>query len=271
MKFIHITIKKRYTLQTPKKVRGERMQTEIIAHRGASKYAPENTMHAFTKALEMQADAIETDVHLTKDNIPVLMHDERINRTSNGRGYIRDFTYEQLLQFDVGSWFAPKFADAKIITLDEFLSWIKQTNMRAHIELKNNKVDYDAIETIVYQHIKNHSMQERSTVSSFNFESIQRFQQMTESITLAYLTSNITKTKRQAFEKHPTNALHIKQTLLRKRLIRCSKQKNIPLRVFTINKISQMMRCYDLRIKGIFTDVPDVAVEARCNWMTRKD
>lgn len=247
------------------------MTTEIIAHRGASKYAPENTMYAFTKALDMQADAIETDVHLTKDNIPVLMHDERINRTSNGKGYIRDFTYEQLLQFDLGSWFEPTFAGAKIVTLDEFLRWIKQTNMRAHIELKNNKVDYAQIEPIVYEHIQKHSMQERSIVSSFNFESIQRFQQMTKSMTLAYLTSNITKKKRQAFENYPTNALHIKQTLLRKRLIRCSKQKNIPLRVFTINKISQMMRCYDLGIKGIFTDVPDVAVNARRNWMTRKD
>lgn len=247
------------------------MQTEIIAHRGASRYAPENTMPAFKKAFEMQADGIETDVHLTKDHIPVLMHDERINRTSNAKGFIQDFTYEQLRQFDLGSWFSPSFSEAKIVTLDEFLHWIKQTPMRAHIELKNNKIDYSSIEQIVYNYIRKHSMENKTTISSFNFESIQRFKKITNSIEVAYLTSKMNRMVRQTIREHPVHAVHIKHTLLQKNVLRCSEQKQIPLRVFTINKISQMMRCFDLGVRGIFTDVPDVAFDMRDNWLQGKD
>lgn len=247
------------------------MQTEIIAHRGASAYAPENTMYAFEKALLMNADGIETDVHLTKDDVPVLMHDERINRTSTGKGLIRDYTYEQLLQFDIGSWFSTKFTNATIITLDQFLSWIKETPLHAHIEIKNNKIDYPQIETIIHEHICNHQMEHRTNVSSFNFSSIQRFKELSQTIEVAYLTSKFTRKTRSSIKHSPLNALHIKHTLLKKQLIRYSKQKQIPLRVFTINKISHMMRCFDARVKGIFTDVPDIAYDMRRNWIYRKD
>lgn len=247
------------------------MQTEIIAHRGASAYAPENTMYAFEEALTMHADGIETDVHLTKDHIPVLMHDERINRTSNGKGFIRDYTYEQIIQFDIGSWFSSEFANATIVTLDQFLTWIKGTPLHAHIEIKNNKIDYPNIEAVVYEHICKHQMEHRTTVSSFNFSSIQRFKELSRTIEIAYLTSKMSRKIRSSIKKDPVDALHMKHTLLKRQIIRCSKQKEIPLRIFTINKISQMMRCFDVQVKGIFTDVPDIAYDMRCNWIQRKD
>ena len=103
------------------------METKIYAHRGASKYAPENTMPAFQLALDMNADGIETDVQLTKDGVPILIHDEKLKRTTTGSGYVKDYTLEELQQLDAGSWFDATFTGTKLITLEQLLQWIKPT------------------------------------------------------------------------------------------------------------------------------------------------
>lgn len=90
------------------------MTTKIIAHRGASKLAPENTMYAFELAYNLGAEGIETDVQLTKDNIPVLIHDETVRRTTNSNGYVKDFTFEELSTLDAGSWFSPIFEELEL-------------------------------------------------------------------------------------------------------------------------------------------------------------
>src|SRR5690625_5078331 len=90
------------------KEEGENLPITIIAHRGASHYAPENTISAFDLAYQLGADTIETDIHLTKDHIPVLIHDVDVNRTTNGSGYVNNFTLNELKQLDAGSWFAKK-------------------------------------------------------------------------------------------------------------------------------------------------------------------
>lgn len=108
----------------------------VINHRGFNFEAPENTMVAFKLSIEKGYRYIETDVQFTKDNIPVLLHDETIDRTSNGSGNIENFTYEELLNYDFGSWFDSKFAGTKIPTFEEFLSFCKYTGVHPYIELK---------------------------------------------------------------------------------------------------------------------------------------
>lgn len=125
----------------------------IIAHRGASKYAPENTMAAFKIAYDDGADAIETDVHLTKDFVPIIMHDEDVKRTTNGKGLIKDLTYNQISSLDNGSWFNKSFSNERIPTLEKFLQWAYKKNIRINLELKNNKIDYPYLETIVYEQL----------------------------------------------------------------------------------------------------------------------
>lgn len=92
-----------------------------IAHRGASAYAPENTRAAFDLAIAMQADAIETDVQLTADGALVLIHDERVDRTTNGTGNVAGLTLAELQTLDAGGWFAPEHAGQRILTLHEAL------------------------------------------------------------------------------------------------------------------------------------------------------
>lgn len=244
---------------------GVRMTTQIIAHRGASAYAPENTMDAFRKALDMHADGIETDVHLTKDHVPVLMHDERINRTSNEAGFIHHYTLDELQQLDIGSWFSSAFSGARIVTLEEFLSWIRETEMVAHIELKNNKIDYPNIESIVYNYINDYSMHQQTIVSSFNFDSVMRFKEIANNVEVAFLTSKMNSKTREMLKENPVHALHIKHTLLNKKMIHYSQANQMPIRVFTINKRPAMVRCFHVGVHGIFTDVPDLAYETRAN------
>ena len=95
----------------------------ILAHRGASGYAPENTFAAFNLAREMGAGGIETDIQASADGVLVLVHDTRVDRTSDGAGAVADLTWDQLSRLDAGGWFDPRFAGERIVRFDAFLDW----------------------------------------------------------------------------------------------------------------------------------------------------
>ncbi|MCS7313960.1 MAG: glycerophosphodiester phosphodiesterase family protein [Bryobacterales bacterium] len=97
----------------------------VVAHRGASRYAPENTLAAFRKAIELGADLIEFDVRETKDGHLVIMHDDTVDRTTDGEGRVSDLTLEQIKKLDAGSWFGPQFKGERVPTLEEALGTIK--------------------------------------------------------------------------------------------------------------------------------------------------
>lgn len=239
------------------------MSTEIIAHRGASKLAPENTMPAFQLAYKAGADGIETDVHLTKDNIPILIHDERLKRTTNGIGFIKDYTFEQLKQCDAGSWFSPKFTESKLISLEEFLQWIQDKPLCLHIELKNNKIDYKNLENIVYNMIYHYQIVKRTTLSTFNLKSLERLKQYNQDIGVALLTSRRNKNIVSWARALGANALHIKYRLLNQLLVDKSHQEEMALRVYTVNKPAHIRRCFEMGCDSIFTDVSYKAIHYR--------
>ena len=109
----------------------------VIAHRGASGHAPENTLASFSKALEMGTDMIEIDLHLSADDSVMVMHDAKVDRTTNGHGEIRNMTCEQLKQLDAGGWFGDQFKGEKIPTLSEVLRLV-DGKARVLIELKSS-------------------------------------------------------------------------------------------------------------------------------------
>lgn len=114
----------------------ELIKPVVFAHRGASKYAPENTLASFQKALEMGAQALELDVTLTRDGEVVVIHDDAVDRTSNGQGRVDQLTLAQIKKFDAGSWFAEEFKGEKIPTLKEVLALVGEKAL-INIELKN--------------------------------------------------------------------------------------------------------------------------------------
>lgn len=238
------------------------MTARIFAHRGASKFAPENTMAAFQLAYELNADGLETDVHLTKDNVPVLIHDEHVNRTTDGKGFVKDLTWAQLKHLDAGSWFSKNYAGLQIVSLETLLQWIKPKPLCLNIELKNNKIDYKYLEEIVYEQVKHYRLQDRTIFSTFNPLSIKRMEHF-HHIEAAFLTSK--RNIHLAFYARTfgAQALHIRYRLLRPRLISQCWQENIPIRVYTINKRRQMLRCFQSKCDGIFTDIPSRAFKYR--------
>lgn len=239
------------------------MGTTIFAHRGASMYAPENTLPAFTLAVQMGAEGIETDVQLTKDHIPVLIHDEKINRTTNGKGFVKDFTFKQLKQLDAGSWFSNTYKNASLLSLTEFLRWAKSHSLSLNIELKNNRIDYPHLEAIVFERVKHYEMLDRTIVSSFNPKSILRLKPFRDQMEVAFLVKRRTRRLLKQTKYLKAHALHIKYNALHKSLIQQAKRENILLRVYTVNRARQLLRCFRRECAGIFTDVPDIAIQKR--------
>ena len=148
----------------------------LLAHRGFSGDYPENSPLAFRMAVEKTGvDGIESDVHISKDGKLVIFHDATVERTSNGTGYIKDQTYEELLQLDIGVWKSPEFAGEHIWTLDQLLDFCDETKMLLNLELKNYEVFYEGLEQRVIDAVRAHKMLDRVFVSSFNHISMQTF------------------------------------------------------------------------------------------------
>lgn len=155
----------------------------LFGHRGYSDQYSENTMLAFSKAIESGFDGIETDVHKTKDGVLVLCHDEKINRTSDGKGYIKDMTYEELCAYNFGTKESPQ----RIPLLKELLELCKGKNVKINLEIKTNKIQYPGIELESYQMIKEMGMLDQVFFSSFYVDSLYKLRAIDSSLYLGYL------------------------------------------------------------------------------------
>lgn len=147
-------------------------KTLNLAHRGANTLAPENTMAAFRKAVEVGATGFEFDVQLSKDGAVVVIHDEKLERTTNGSGLVKDYTLEELQRFDAGKWFGEEFAGEKIPTLDQVLDEFASTELIYNIELKSGIVLYPGLEEKVIEAVKRRSLADQVVLSSFNHYSL---------------------------------------------------------------------------------------------------
>lgn len=153
--------------------------TQILAHRGYSKCYPENTMLAFKKAATFPIAGFELDVHLTKDGVPVICHDEDIARTSNGKGLTKDMTFEELkgYSFSNGMTFEDiPVEDLSMPSLEEFFDWFAQGRLIVNIELKTNIFTYPGIEEKLVDMVKAYGLEKRVIFSSFNHHTIERVQ-----------------------------------------------------------------------------------------------
>ena len=163
---------------------------KVFGHRGFSGEYPENTMLAFQKAVEAGCEGIELDVQLTKDLVPVIMHDEKVDRTTDGNGYIYDLTYAELCKLDCSypDKFAGKFGRLQIPTLREYLEWMaEEEDLITNIELKNSVYYYGGMEEKVIDMICEYGLEDRIILSSFNNASIVLCRQSDETIAGGFL------------------------------------------------------------------------------------
>ena len=157
------------------------MDQYIFAHRGASAYAPENTLEAFDMAAKMGAHGVELDVHICRSGELVVTHDETIERVSEGEGHVRDLTLSELKALHFNRTH-PEFKDARIPTLQEVFQLLRPTGMRINIELKNSMIDYPDLEKRVIELAEHEDMLGKVLFSSFSHESMLRVKRIDPSL-----------------------------------------------------------------------------------------
>lgn len=159
---------------------------KVWAHRGASAHAPENTLPAFELAHRLGADGIELDVQLTRDGIPVVIHDERVDRVSGVSGYVKDYTLEELKKLNVNRNF-PAYGSAAVPTLAEVYDLVKKTDLTVNLELKNSSIFYEGLEEKVLKLACEKGLEDRLVYSSFNHYSMRRLKQLLPAARIAFL------------------------------------------------------------------------------------
>ena len=255
MEFIYIKAK---LLIAVDKLSWEMMGMSLnYAHRGASGYYPENTMLAFEKAVEMNCDGIETDVHLTKDKIPVLCHDEKIDRTTDGTGYIMDYTYEELCKFDAGIKYGQNYKGQRIPSLEEFLIFVAKNNIQINIELKNNTIEYEGLEQTVINMVYQHSMQGKVIISSFNHYSIMKCKSLDSKIKLGFLYDDPLYKPGNYGNFAGVDALHPNFHTLKDEVVENIRGFGLMINTYTVNNEEDMKRLIKMNIDVIITNYPD--------------
>jgi len=239
----------------PIKKPGER--TLNIAHRGASSLAPENTFAAFDQALEAGADGIEFDVQLSRDNVPVIIHDERLERTTTGKGLVKELSLEELKALDAGSWFASDFKGAAIPTLEEVLTGYKDSCPIFDIELKNSNTAYPGLEAAVLEQVSRHSLESRVIISSFNADSLVACRRLNPAVRtgLIYL-EEIEEPWHYIISLGCYSAHPLFFYLQNPEIMAGFKAHNTPLYPWTVNDPVQMEHLVSEDVEAIITDLP---------------
>lgn len=229
---------------------------EIWAHRGASARQPENTIAAFAAAMEAGADGVELDVQLSADGVPVVIHDEKVERTHAGTGWVASHTVEQLQALP--SVLKPK-ADpltTRIPTLAEVLDLLAAGNQRINIELKNSVKPYKGLEAKVLAMIAERKLGKRAVLSSFNHYSLQRLRERGWTGELAAIHDGMLREAWRYFRELDVQAVHpSRHVLMVPGYVTRAHRAGFRIRVWTVNKAAQRQRCVRLGVDGIFTDV----------------
>ncbi|MDF2535012.1 MAG: glycerophosphodiester phosphodiesterase [Bacillales bacterium] len=257
-----------YTLKYKKKLIRKRsdLMTLIFAHRGYKAKYPENSMLAFIKALEVGADGIELDVHLTKDDELIVIHDEKLDRTTHTNGYVRDFTLLEIKKAHQSKWPFKKKLEP-IPTLKEVLEWIKHTNLFLNIEIKNNKIQYKDIEQKVVYLIRKYKMEQRVILSSFNHCSLALCHEIAPEIETAILYEDSLFQPWNYAKTILATAIHPYKKVATDEIIKESQRNGISVRPWTVNHPKIMKRLFEVNCAGILTDDPELAYKIRntCN------
>jgi glycerophosphoryl diester phosphodiesterase len=240
---------------------GEVKQVDNIAHRGATGYAPENTIAAFDKAIEMKADYIEMDIQRTKDGELVIIHDTSVDRTTDGTGYIKDLTSTQLRDLDAGSWKGEEFAGEKIPTFDEILDKY-HGKIGILLELKAPEL-YPGIEESIAQELKDRNLDkpqnEKMIIQSFNFESMKKMNTLLPNVPIGVLTGSKAHTTPQALEEFSTYADYFNPSygLITEELVNQVHSLGMKISSWTVRSQESADFLLEMKVDGIITDYPD--------------
>jgi glycerophosphoryl diester phosphodiesterase len=235
------------------------MKPVVFAHRGASVRAPENTMPAFELALELGADGLELDVHLTRDGRLAVIHDERIDRTSNGTGFVGRMTLAELKQFQYGRGFPEDFGRPSIPELADVLHLVRGKNVWLNIELKNGVVRYPGLEQAVLDAVREAGLSEWVILSSFNHESLVLCRKLAPGIPTALLYTCVLHEPHAYAVTCGAGGLHPFRGSVTAPMIEAAHAAGVAVRPWTVDDPAEMAAFAAMGVDGVITNCPDVA------------
>ncbi len=230
----------------------------IFAHRGARDVAPENTLAAFDAAIQAGADGIELDVRRCRTGEVVVMHDEVVDRTTNGSGRVETISLEMLRLLDAGSWFAQEFRDERIPTLAETLDLVGH-RLLVNIEIKATRLRSDGLEAEVVQLVRERDMQDRVIISSFNPAVLIRLKRLAPELPRGLLYAPdlpVYLSRAWAVPLIRPCALHPHYSMVTEHSVREARRAGYRVNAWTVNEDHDMMRLINLGVDGIITDHP---------------
>lgn len=241
------------------------MKTMVFAHRGASHAAPENTLEAFRLAAQAGADGIELDVHLTRDGALAVIHDGRVERTSNGTGAVREQTLAQLRGLDVSHGFA-QYAGARIPTLDEVYELVRGTDMLVNVEIKA----YEAVDGCfpviprVLELTRRFGMESRVVYSSFHHYLLRALRRAAPAAQTAVLYAEGLVDVWDYARRVPVGGVHPPVAALQDaELVPRCHENGLAVRVWTADAESEMRAAFAAGADAVITDEPAAALRLR--------
>ena len=247
----------------------------IIAHRGYSGRYPENTMLSFEKASELPIDALELDVHTTRDGRVVVIHDPTLDRTTNRSGRVLDFTYDELRKMDAGYNFNPEGSTnypfrgqgIEVPLLEDVFK--RFPGMRFVIEVKQTM---PALEEPLYRLIRKYNLEEKIVVASEHTEPVERFRSMNSMIATNF-SGEEARAFYRLFRMHLANFARVQgdalqipekyrgESVVTHDFVAVAKRKGLILHIWTVNDPADMRRLIDVGVDGIISDFPDKLIE----------
>ncbi|WP_264740532.1 glycerophosphodiester phosphodiesterase [Cytobacillus firmus] len=240
---------------------GERKQVDNIAHRGATGYAPENTIAGFDLAVDMKADYIEIDVQRSKDGELVVIHDTSVDRTTDGTGKVGDLTFDYLRSLDAGSWKGEQFKGEPIPTFEEILDRY-QGKVGILIELKAPEL-YPGIEKQVADALKERNLDkpqnEKIIIQSFNFQSMKTMDQLLPKVPIGVLTSNRADTTAEALKEFSAYAdwFNPSYGIVTEELVNQVHSLGMQIGSWTVRSQEAADFLFEMEVDAIITDYPD--------------
>ncbi|HSR47619.1 MAG TPA: glycerophosphodiester phosphodiesterase family protein [Anaerolineales bacterium] len=242
----------------------------VIAHRGASAMAPENTLAAFLAAGAMGADAIEFDAKPTRDGAVIAFHDQTLARTTGAAGRPTDLDLATLQELEAGSWKSSEFEGERIPTMDMIFETLGG-QVLINVELTDYRTDQRALVALVVTGIRRHRLEHRILLSSFQSSALREAHRIAPEIPRAHLLgpSWLGLRDRVPQRRAPVEAVHPHDTMLDRQRIAAIRRSGRRVHGYTVNDSERMASLWEWGIDGIVTDVPDLALQAReMTWAT---
>ncbi|MEB8094691.1 glycerophosphodiester phosphodiesterase [Staphylococcus caprae] len=233
---------------------------QIVAHRGLPEDYPENTLIAYKHALMLHIDMLEIDVHYTKDKQLVVIHDDTIDRTSNGKGKVIDYTLDELREFDFGAYRGDKFKGERIPTLDEVLDLVDHFSKKLLLEIKKPS-QYPGIEEVIVEKLKERGMPKHKVIlQSFDFDCVKKLAEMNLEFELGVLLS-----KKQYWYKLPNfkeiakvaDYANPNYALVTKRFMKHAHEEMLKVLPYTVNESKAVKKLIDVEVDGVISDIPE--------------